>query len=273
MALFSLGLRQDNDVFSGIDVAIFLLIFGITLMAYLGIPSYIMFNLDPIHYILYHSKILNNSIYLKNFILILARIISLLCIQDCVRTYTVFLTLVLDSVSNTYSIPTILAANFNRIPCRYTLLFCRLTLLVYKLIQEAFEIFGSIALSMIFWAISILIAVIVQKSADIDPLILGILFLAAATTCFTVFVTLHVISKIVKKSQDIVCHCEFMSKLVYTETKNAKFKSVAKIIWYEAKAVRPIKVQFKPFCNIDKSFVMNYVQNVRGRVFDMILIF
>lgn len=239
-------------------------------MTFTGIPLNLLITIDPMHYILNLFKLLNSTIVAKKIVGVLARIIYIYCTLDCVRTYTIFLTIIFGSVSNTYSIPTILAANFGRLPCRYIILFCRLTLLVYKLVQEAFETFGGTALSLLFWAVSILIAIIVKKSSDITPVIFGLLLSTAAATCFAIFVCLHVISSIVKKSEKIVCHIEKMSRLVFVETRNVNYKLASKAIWYEASAITPLRVRFKPFCNIDRNFVMDYVQNVRSRVFDMI---
>lgn len=238
-----------------------------------GIPAYFIFNVDPIHYILSPSKFLSDAKVLKKIIMISARIISFYCVLDCVRTYTVFLTIIMGSVSNTYSILALLLANFSGLPCRFTVSFCRLSLLVHQMVQEAIEIFGGIALSVIFWALSILIAIIVKKSGDIAPLIFGILLGAAGATLFAVFVCLHVVSSIVKTSNEIVRQCQLKSKLAFVETRNAKFKMAAKAIWYETRAMKPISIHYRPFCNIDITFVMTYVQNVRSRVFDMILIF
>lgn len=238
-----------------------------------GIPAYFIFNVDPIHYILSPSKFLSDAKVLKKIIRISARIISFYCVLDCVRTYTVFLTIIMGGVSNTYSIIALLLANFSGLPCRFTLYFCRLSLLVHQMVQEAIEIFGGIALSVIFWALSILIAIIVKKSGDIAPLIFGILLGAAGATLFAVFVCLHVVSSIVNKSKEIIRQCQLKSKMVYVEARNIKFKMAAKAIWYEARAMKPIRVHYRPFCNIDITFVMTYIQNVRSRVFDMILIF
>ncbi len=242
-------------------------------MNYGGIPVYFIVNLDPVHYVLSTTNFLDNTLVLKNIVMFSARMISFYCILECVRTYTVFLTIVLGGVSNTYSIQSILFSNLIYRPCRFTLLFCRLSLLVHKSVREAIEIFGAIALSVIFWALSILIAIIVKKSDEIPAMIFGILLGAACATLFTVFVSLHVESSIVQISKEIIWQCRFMSRLAYAKTTNVKFKTTAKAIWYEARAASHITVQYKSFCDIDISFILNYVQNIQGRVFDMILIF
>ncbi len=273
MCLDNLALRQDDNKNSSAGIAILLLIFGIILMIYAGIPVYFILNLDPVHYILSTATFLSNALVLKNIIMFSGRIISFYCIIECVRTYTVFLIIVLGGVSSTYSIQAILLCNLSHRPCRYTLLFCRLSLLVHKSVNEAIEIFGGIALSVIFWAVSILIAIIVKKSSEIPAIIFGILLGATSTTLFAVFLCLHVVSSIIKISNEIVLQTKFRSRLAFTKTNNVKFRTAAKAIWYEAKAATTMKIQYKPFCNIDMSFIMTYVQNIQSRVFEMILIF
>ncbi len=242
-------------------------------MTYISIPYYLATFWDPLNSSLNCINYLKCSPAIKCTIIIFLCTSLWYCISDCVRTYALIVTVLSVGLQGLISIPQILAFNSKNCSDRLKIEFCKSISLVHKLMKEAVEIYVSMTLSTIFWTLSILIGVLVRKYDDIPFTIFGLLLCIALTTGAAITVGLHAVSTITQKWDKVIKICRTACWLDYVKSRNLNLQKLRKIIWFEAKALQSIEIRYKPFTTISKSFMMHYLQSVRDRVFDMILIF
>lgn len=209
----------------------------------------------------------------KNCIIITICTFLWYCVSDCVRTYAIIVSILFIGLNSVISSPKILLSKSPNLPDRFTIQFCKYISLVHKLLQEAVEIYINTTLSSIFWALSILIGVLVKKFDEIPVTVFVMLLCIAVLICLAITVSLHVVSSITQNWEQVIQMCRTTCWLGYAKIWNLDLRKLRKIFWLEAKALKPIEIRYKPFTTISRSFMMHYLQSVRDRVFDMILIF
>lgn len=159
------------------------------------------------------------------------------------------------------------------LPCWFVVCQCRFVSITYKLAEAFVEAYLGVIMSIFFWGMSV-VAVILIKKSDQMPVVL-VIWAAGGSSILSgaVIAALHTLSTVVNQSIGIVNKARISSGMVYVRQKNKHNKICAKTIWLDTKALKGLNIRYSSFAHVTYSFTAHYMQNIRDRIVDFLILF
>lgn len=227
--------------------------------------GWIKFNLDPYYYLL--SGIIKNkviNILVRTFLLSgLGEAGRCLCHVSCGMCLT---------WTNYYKCLTSLQRQHTNISTMQGIQIYSHLLLTWKLMHKPIEKISSLLLTVAFWGGTLVIWMMIRFAAYI-PFVIYIWFgLAAMGLLGSVVGAISVVAVIRELSENVVKMFRESGRLNIIKAKCSKSKEIAKYEWRKAIASKPFRIPFHPFLYVNRKFALDYLNTMRDRVVDALLI-
>lgn len=115
--------------------------------------------------------------------------------------------------------------------------------------------------------------IIVKRYDEIPRVLLIWMTVGATITLIALIGCLHTISKAVEFSNDIILRCKNTTRCVYSRQKTVQFRIDAKVMCLQVKSLTELRIRYGKFKYINHGFVAGYVQGIRDRTVDMLMVF
>ncbi len=237
----------------------------------LFVPGCLFFGFDPCAIILknYAPSLVSNY----PFLTFLISFVSLSGWSDGARTWALFWAVLFSAMGKVMVTLGTLEKLAKSLPCWFVVAQCRFVSITYKLAEAFAEIYAGVILSIFFWGMSVVAVILIKKSDQMPIVLVSWVAGGASILSIAVITAMHTISAVVDQSMGTINQCRISSKMVYVRQHRKHNKINAKAMWLEAKALRGFNIRYASFANVTYSFTAHYLQNIRDRIVDFLILF